>query len=97
GSRWVTGSEQRLIKLTLHGLHGPIEVKGKKYPGLVPMTPFKGLLTDKEVAAVLTYVRNSFGNKAPMVQPEAVKQIRAATKGQTGFYKPADLLKEHPK
>ena len=96
GSKWATGDEQRLIKLTLHGLHGPITVKGKKYPGLVPMTPFKGLLTDEEIAAVLTYVRNSFGNKAPMVKPETVKQIRAATKGQAGFYAPADLLKTHP-
>ena len=41
GTKWVQGSEERLIKLTLHGLLGPIEVKGKKYPGQVPMTQFK--------------------------------------------------------
>ncbi len=95
GTKWVNGPEERLIKLTLHGLMGSIEVKGKTYPGQVPMTAFKQL-SDEEVAAVLTYVRNSFGNQAPMVTPAKVKEIREATKGQTGFSSPAELLKEHP-
>ena len=94
-TKWVEGSEDRLIKLTLHGLLGPIEIKGKKYPGQVPMTAFKQL-SDKELAAVLTYVRNTFGNKAPMVTPAKVKEVREATKSQPSFYAPADLLKEHP-
>lgn len=92
---WVEGSEDRLIKLTLHGLLGPIEVKGKQYPGQVPMTSFKHL-SDEDIAAVLTYVRNTFGNNAPMVSPAKVKEVREATKGQNGFYAPADLLKQHP-
>jgi mono/diheme cytochrome c family protein/glucose/arabinose dehydrogenase/lysophospholipase L1-like esterase len=96
GTSWVTGSDERLIKLVLKGLHGPIEVLGKKYPGQVPMTPFGGMLKDDEVAAVLTYVRNSFGNKAPAVSPDKVKQVRAATKSKTGFYSPEELLKQHP-
>ena len=75
---------------------GPIEVNGKKYPGQVPMTPFEGLLNDEEVAAVLTYVRNSFGNQASAIQPEKVKQVRAAVKNVEGFYAPEKLLKEHP-
>ena len=95
-SPWVTQSDDRLIKLTLHGLLGPIEVKGKKYPGLVPMTPFGGMLKDAEIASVLTYVRNSFGNKAPTVSADQVKQIRAATKSKVGFYAPDELLKAHP-
>ena len=70
---------------------GPIEVKGKKYPGQVPMTAFKQL-SDDEVAAVLTYVRNSFGNNASMITPAKVKEVRTATKGQEGFCSPADLL-----
>lgn len=94
-TQWVLGSEERLIKLVLHGLHGPIEVNGKQYPGQVPMTSFKQL-PDDEIAAVLTYVRNSFGNKAPMVSPAKVKEVREATKNQNGFYLPADLLKQHP-
>lgn len=94
-TKWVQGSEERLIKLALHGLLGPIEVRGKKYPGQVPMTAFKQL-SDVEIAAVLTYVRNTFGNEASMVSPAKVKKVREATKSQNGFYAPADLLKEHP-
>jgi mono/diheme cytochrome c family protein len=96
GTNWVVGSEDRLIKIVLKGMHGPIEVAGKKYPGQVPMTPFGGMLKDDEVAAVLTYVRNSFGNKAPAVSPDKVKIVRAATKDKTGFYSPEELLKQHP-
>ena len=95
-NKWVLGNEDRLIKLVLKGLYGPIEVQGKKYPGQVPMTPFEGMLKDEEVAAVITYVRNSFGNKASAVSPGKVKQVRAATKGKTGFYSPEELLIQHP-
>jgi mono/diheme cytochrome c family protein len=96
GTTWVTGSEERLIKLVLKGLYGPIDVLGKKYPGQVPMTPFAGMLNDDEVAAVLTYVRNSFGNKASAILAEKVKATRASVQDKTGFYSPEELLKQHP-
>ena len=96
GVKWVTGSEERLIKLTLKGLMGPIDVKGKTYPGQVPMTPFGGMLDDEEVAAVLTFVRNAFGNKATAILPEKVKEIRKNIEGKEGFYTAEQLLKEHP-
>jgi mono/diheme cytochrome c family protein len=97
GSKWATGNEERLIKIVLKGLAGQIEVNGKKYPGQVPMTPFEGLLKDDaDVAAVLTYVRNSFGNKAPEVKAATVKRVRAAVKTKSGFYTPEELLKEYP-
>ena len=93
-SKWITGSEERLIKLTLHGLMGPLKVKGVQYPGVVPMTPFK-FLPDDEVAAVLTFVRNTFGNKASVVTPKAVRVVREKTLGRNAFYQPQQLLKEH--
>jgi len=96
GSKWVMGNEDRLIKLAIKGLYGPIEVSGKKYPGQVPMTPFGGMLNDEELAAVLTYVRNDFGNKAAVITAEKVKAVRAAIKDKTGFYTPDELLKQHP-
>ncbi len=91
GSPWVTGSEERLIKLTLDGLWGPIEVNGKLYDpakGVPPMTAFKSLLDDNEIAAVLTYVRNSWGNKAAPVKPATVEKVRAATRDRSIFWKP---------
>ncbi len=96
GSEWVTGSEERLIKLTTKGLMGPIEVNGKKYPGQVPMTPFGKLLNAEEMAAVLTYVRNTFGNKASVISADKVKEVQEKIKDKEGFYSPEELLKEHP-
>ncbi|MCP9755349.1 dehydrogenase [Lacihabitans sp. CCS-44] len=96
GTNWVKGSEERLIKIVLNGLMGEIEVNGKKFPGQVPMTPYGGLLNDKEVAAVTTYVRNSFGNQASPVQPEKVKQVRAASSKKKDFYSPRQLMEMHP-
>ncbi|MDF7816648.1 HEAT repeat domain-containing protein [Runella sp. MFBS21] len=96
GNKWVQGSEERLIKIVLKGLMGPLEINGVKYAGQVPMTPYGGLLNDKEVAAVLTYVRNSFGNQASAISPEKVKQVRAATESKKDFYTTTKLLSEHP-
>jgi mono/diheme cytochrome c family protein/glucose/arabinose dehydrogenase len=93
---WVNGDPDRLIKLVLHGLTGPLEVGGKKYDGQVPMTPFGGMLQDEEIAAVLTFVRNHFGNQAEPITTEQVKAVRTATAGRTLFYTVEELLKEHP-
>lgn len=95
-SPWVTGNEERLIKLTLHGLMGPLELMGKTYPGQVPMTPYGGMLNDEEIASVLTFVRNAFDNKASVISPDQVRKVREETKDKEGFYSPAELLKEHP-
>lgn len=93
---WVLKDEERLIKLVLKGLQGPIKVLDKEYAGQVPMTPFGGLLNDEEVASVLTYVRNSFGNNAPAISPEKVKQVRASIIEKKDLYSSAELLKLHP-
>ena len=96
GTPWVTGSPERIIKLVLKGIMGEMEVAGKIYPGQVPMTPYEGMLDDTEVAAVITYVRNSFGNNASAVTPELVKQIREEIKDKEGFWNASELLKIHP-
>ena len=93
---WVNGDNERLIKLTLKGLMGPIEVKGRQYPGLVPMTPFESLLNDYDAAAVLTFIRNSFGNKSEPILPWQVSKVRTEIKGKQGFYSPDELLTAHP-
>jgi hypothetical protein len=53
-------------------------------------------MSDKEVAAVLTYVRNSFGNKATPIDPEKVKEIRAKIASKQDLYNANMLLSEHP-
>ena len=45
------------------------------------MTPFEYLLKDDEIAAVLTFARNSFGNKASPIAPEQVAKVRCPSEG----------------
>ena len=60
------------------------------------MTPFGGMLKDDEMAAVLTFVRNSFGNQATAIKPDQVKAVRAANPGRVMFFMTDELLKQHP-
>lgn len=99
GSEWVNGDKDRLIKLTLHGIWGKIRVRGEIFEpalGVPPMTAIGNFFTDAEVAAALTYVRNSWGNDASLVTPEEVKRVRAETSGRLKFYNPEELLEMHP-
>jgi mono/diheme cytochrome c family protein len=64
--------------------------------GTPPMMGFGPLLKDEELAAVLTYVNQSFGNDLPVVKPEAVAAVRAETKDRAIFYMVDEILKEHP-
>lgn len=99
GSPWVNGSEERLIKMALHGLWGKLVVHGKTYDparGVPPMTAFKNLLNDEELAAVLTFVRNTWGNNSSTISAETVRKVRAATSDRTIFWTPDELLAEHP-
>ncbi|WP_049722322.1 PVC-type heme-binding CxxCH protein [Gilvimarinus polysaccharolyticus] len=96
GAEWVTGNPERLIDITLHGLIGPINVKGQDYAGHVPMTQFKNLLNDDELAAVLSYVRNAFGNSATAISADQVAKVRAATSQQSGFWQSSELEQKYP-
>ena len=98
-SPWVNGSEERLVKMTLHGMWGKITVHGKTYDparGVPPMTAFRSLLKDEELAAVLTFVRNTWGNEASAIRTETVARVRSETIDRTTFWNPNDLLAEHP-
>lgn len=75
GTDWVTGDKKRLINVILKGLDKPIVVNGEEY--VVPM-PGQPQLSDVQIADVLTYIRNSFGNKASAVTPAEVKALRSA-------------------
>ncbi len=78
GSEWVMGSEERAIRIVLYGLQGPIKVKGTDYMNVMPAAgPGSSFnLSPEKVAAVLTYVRQEWGNKAGAVAPEKVTEIR---------------------
>lgn len=93
GSEWVLeGKPDRIIRIVLNGLSGPIEVKGTVYNGA--MFAFKDMpLKDEDIANVLTYVRNTWGNKAPEVKPEQVKPIRGEVSSRALPWTSVELLK----
>jgi ubiquinol-cytochrome c reductase cytochrome b subunit len=72
----VTGDPNKVIGIVLNGLHGPITVNGQSYNGQMP--PWKGTLTNKEIADVITYIRGSLGNN----------KASAVTEAQVAGYKP---------
>lgn len=76
GSEWVSGPEENLIRIQLRGLHGPIKVKGQEYNFPAGMAAL-AYQTDEQISAVLTYVRNSFGNSAPAVDAAEVTALRS--------------------
>lgn len=94
-SEWVTGSKEKLAKVMLHGLVGPITVNGKKYNTPMPMPGLGAnpMFKDKDLAAIATFVRNHFGNKASVVKPEDFAKVRSATKSQAGPYRTVELEK----
>ncbi len=75
-SDYLMEDAERAVRIVLQGQSGEIVVNGKKYTGT--MLPLNNL-TDEEVANVLTYVRNSFGNAGDAVKPEAVRRVRSET------------------
>jgi mono/diheme cytochrome c family protein len=78
GSPGVIGDPERPVLALLRGVSGPIEVNGRTYAGGMAAHDW---LSDEEVAAVVTYIRQSFGNHAPAITPEFVRQVRARTAG----------------
>jgi mono/diheme cytochrome c family protein len=76
GSEWVMGPAENLIRIQLRGLRGPITVKGREYNIAAGMAPM-AYQRDEQIAAVLTYVRQSFGNNAPAVEPAQVTALRS--------------------
>jgi mono/diheme cytochrome c family protein len=74
-SEYVTGRAETLVAIILAGLEGPVTVRGRTYDSAMP--PWKNVLSDDEVAAVATYVRRSFGNRAAPVTAATVRAVRA--------------------
>jgi len=71
---YVLGDESRLIGIVMNGFSEGVEINGDTYTN--PMPPFGAVLKDEEIADVLTYVRNSFNNKASKISAEQVKALR---------------------
>lgn len=71
----VTGPADEVIKIVLDGKSGPITVNGQGYNGQMP--PWKASLSNKDVAAVVSYIRSGLGsNKASAVTENDVAKLK---------------------
>ena len=89
GSEWVTGDDAKVVRILLHGVTGPIEVAGETFNSMMP--PWGATLKDADIAAVLTYVRSTWGNKGAPISAAKVASIRAATASRTTPWTAAEL------
>lgn len=95
GSDWPKAKKpDRLIRMVLHGVMGPIKVNGQPFNTPAPMMPGQAAtLSDVQIADVLTFVRAEFGGGASEVTPDQVKAIREAEKARATMWTEAELEK----
>lgn len=91
GSEWVVGdAPKRLQQILLHGIAGTIHVKGGVYNNNMPA--WNATFTDKQIAGILSYVRQNWGNSAPPVTEADMTLARKETASRTDAWSEAELL-----
>jgi mono/diheme cytochrome c family protein len=89
GSEWVVGPEATVIRILLHGLSGPVTVKGATYNGAMPA--WKESMSDDDIANVITYLRQWSPNAAAAVSPASVAALRTEHASRSGAWTSAEL------
>ncbi|WP_128544232.1 DUF7133 domain-containing protein [Larkinella soli] len=84
GSDWVLGDQKRLALIILHGMEGPVDVVGKTYnaPEILPVMPSHSTMDDASITAILTYIRNEWGNNAGPMGRRVVGMTRVTSQGR---------------
>ncbi|WP_238857810.1 PVC-type heme-binding CxxCH protein [Poritiphilus flavus] len=92
-SEWVTGKEEKLAMILLHGMEGPVKVAGKTYdiPDILPVMPSFSTLQNHEIAAIATYIRNTWGHSEPEISSGTIGHIRFRTQGKISPWKATEL------
>ncbi|RKD12782.1 hypothetical protein BCY91_11055 [Pelobium manganitolerans] len=86
GAKLVNGNPDKLIAILLNGLQGPID--GHVYPDIMP--PF-GYNNDQYIASIISFIRTDIGNKASIVMPARVSEVRKKTEGRSAFWTEVEL------
>ncbi len=92
-SEWVNGEKYKLAMILLHGMEGPVTVDGKLYdiPDILPSMPSFTTLQNEDIAAIATYIRNSWGNSQSEISPGTIGGIRFRTQGKITPWKASEL------
>ena len=89
-SPWVLGPQDRLIKIVLHGVRGKMEIAGKTYDREMP--GLAAILSDKEIASLVSFVRARFGGLTTPIEAGAVGEIRSEHEDRTDYWSVEELL-----
>jgi mono/diheme cytochrome c family protein len=92
GSEYVIGDKLRLAAIMLHGIQGPLTVKGGAY-GTQQMPGWDASLDDKKISEVMTYIRKSWGNTADDISPDEITAARTKFASHSAPWTEAELLK----
>jgi len=94
-SDWATGDQERLVRILLHGLTGPIKINGKNFesPAFMPGLVQNPIMTDQTIADLATYVRANWTNRAPQIDSQFVGKIRkdSSDRDPSAMYTQADF------
>ena len=91
GSEWIAKSASIAVRNIVNGMMGPVTVKGVTYNSMMP--PVAGL-SDKDIADVVTYVNNSWGNTGASVTEDEVKAIKKKYADRKTMWTAAEYEKE---
>ena len=81
-SPWLHGNTERLVRVLLHGLRGPIEVNGTIWDSVMPGHSGVAEFSDEVASGLLTYLHRSWGHRGRPIEPEFVANIRSATQNR---------------
>ena len=83
GSEWVLEPDPaRVIRIALQGAQGPLMVKGQEWNQIMSLNATTLNISDADLAAVLSYIRNAWGNRAPIVTAAQIKAVKEDTQGR---------------
>ncbi|MDH3652136.1 MAG: c-type cytochrome, partial [Saprospiraceae bacterium] len=93
-SDWVYGDEKKLILIMLHGMQGPVKVNGIRYdvPEIQPVMPSLSVIQNREIAAILSYIRQAWGHRATPVTARSVGRIRVLSQGKVTPWTAEELM-----
>ena len=86
------GPETRIVRIILHGVRGAIEVHDKTYN--LEMPGFGRILKDADIAAILSFVRATFGGPSPPVSTRTVSEVRALNPDRMEYWTAEELRRD---
>jgi len=90
-SEWVTGPSERLARIVLHGLQGPISVQGEVWNSVMPGHSAIAEFDDETASGLLTYLHRAWGHSGRAIEPAFIHQIRQETTDRVSLWTAAEL------